>query len=650
MKNLIHIFLLVFLFQCSYGQDYFVNYDEALKEAKLSNRSVFSFEYSDNFGDIDLDTYRQFLINHMMMYPGFFKNYILHLNPVYNLPAERDSIVWRSVSVIDTFGSTFDRFRFVLNKNNTKIRFKNIESASNKGLIEQIDLVIKYRKTIKTYKQQYKENSRDSTFIIDYINLLIKKNLFSSLDLYLLDDLIATQIERPLGRQSFNVFYDKKDALKEAKRTGRNLLVLYAIEDNEIPGYYQILAEKLILKLLKYKRFFKENLIYIGSEFGNKEDMYRHIDGYLYFQKDCCDILDKQGVYIKTYEINTPNGDIIDIDDFLENILIHKNFLNFYESEYSERNKDTTFLLQYINAILHRRLSFYQYSYLLDDYLTITNGKIRDSNAAKLLLNLSLYKYSGSFVSKKEKQYFKEKQNEKYLKIFEDQYEQIDSFRIDFIRENRIVENTNKTFDLVLFDKRFLDFIMIIEYDKWLTTTFYDSLGNKMFGDDYDIFKSYYNVMFDEMQHELRISEIKKILYYKDNPIFMSIFFNFSVSPVIESYIYSCSSENDYAEAIIFIKGLKNNTQLFDNKKIRNPTNTTQLDEYIAYCLHFAGKEMESANLIIETRENMAAQNLLYYSPVKNWIDEKKFHPKNIRSKLPNFVDYLKNKFKSKNK
>ncbi|MFZ1562394.1 MAG: hypothetical protein WAT37_20815 [Saprospiraceae bacterium] len=648
MKNLIHIFLLVFLFQCSYGQDYFVNYDEALKEAKLSNRSVFSFEYSDDAGDIDLDTYRQFVINHLMMYPNFFKYYILNINPVYNLPAERDSNVWRGVSVIDTFGNTLDRFRFVLNKNKIKIRFKSIENVSNKDLIDQLDIVIKEQQTIYNFKKEYNTRFHDSTYILEYIQLLIKKNVFNSLDLYLIDDLVATQIERPLGRQSFNIFYNKKAALKEAKRSGRNLLILFALEDNEIPGYYQFLAEKLTLKLLKFNHFFKNNLIYIGSEFGNKNDLFRSIDGFLYYQKDCCIILDKQGVLFSTYDMNNPYGDFLVVNDFLENILIHKNFLNFYESEYSQSNKDTSFLLQYIDAILHRRLPYYQYSFLIDDYLAVTNGRILDSKAAKLLLNLSLNKYSESIVSKKEKQYFKEKQNEKYLKVFEDQYEKIDSFRIDFIRENRIVENTNKTFDLVLFDKRFLDFIMIIEYDKWMTTDFYDSLGNKMFGGDYYIFKSYYHVMFDEMQHELRISEIKKILNYKDNPIFMSIHFNFSVSMVIESYLYSCSSENDYSEATLFIKGLKNNTQLFDNKKIRNPTNITQLDEYIAYCLHFAGKEMESANLIIETRENMAAQNLLYYSPVKNWIDEKKFQIKRYNYKETTFVEYLRKKFNQK--
>ncbi|MBP9196344.1 MAG: hypothetical protein KBF35_01660 [Saprospiraceae bacterium] len=648
MKNLIHIFLLVFLFQCSYGQDYFVNYDEALKEAKLSNRSVFSFEYSDDAGDIDLDTYRQFVINHLMMYPNFFKYYILNINPVYNLPAERDSNVWRGVSVIDTFGNTLDRFRFVLNKNKIKIRFKSIENVSNKDLIDQLDIVIKEQQTIYNFKKEYNTRFHDSTYIFEYIQLLIKKNVFNSLDLYLIDDLVATQIERPLGRQSFNIFYNKKAALKEAKRSGRNLLILFALEDNEIPGYYQFLAEKLTLKLLKFNHFFKNNLIYIGSEFGNKNDLFRSIDGFLYYQKDCCIILDKQGVLFSTYDMNNPYGDFLVVNDFLENILIHKNFLNFYESEYSQRNKDTSFLLQYIDAVLHRRLPYYQYSFLIDDYLAVTNGRILDSKAAKLLLNLSLNKYSESIVSKKEKQYFKEKQNEKYLKVFEDQYEKIDSFRIDFIRENRIVENTNKTFDLVLFDKRFLDFIMIIEYDKWMTTDFYDSLGNKMFGGDYYIFKSYYHVMFDEMQHELRISEIKKILNYKDNPIFMSIHFNFSVSMVIESYLYSCSSENDYSEATLFIKGLKNNTQLFDNKKIRNPTNITQLDEYIAYCLHFAGKEMESANLIIETRENMAAQNLLYYSPVKNWIDEKKFQIKRYNYKETTFVEYLRKKFNQK--
>lgn len=648
MKNLIHIFLLVFLFQCSYGQDYFVNYDEALKEAKLSNRSVFSFEYSDDAGDIDLDTYRQFVINHLMMYPNFFKYYILNINPVYNLPAERDSNVWRGVSVIDTFGNTLDRFRFVLNKNKIKIRFKSIENVSNKDLIDQLDIVIKEQQTIYNFKKEYNTRFHDSTYILEYIQLLIKKNVFNSLDLYLIDDLVATQIERPLGRQSFNIFYNKKAALKEAKRSGRNLLILFALEDNEIPGYYQFLAEKLTLKLLKFNHFFKNNLIYIGSEFGNKNDLFRSIDGFLYYQKDCCIILDKQGVLFSTYDMNNPYGDFLVVNDFLENILIHKNFLNFYESEYSQSNKDTSFLLQYIDAILHRRLPYYQYSFLIDDYLAVTNGRILDSKAAKLLLNLSLNKYSEPIVSKKEKQYFKEKQNEKYLKVFEDQYEKIDSFRIDFIRENRIVENTNKTFDLVLFDKRFLDFIMIIEYDKWMTTDFYDSLGNKMFGGDYYIFKSYYHVMFDEMQHELRISEIKKILNYKDNPIFMSIHFNFSVSMVIESYLYSCSSENDYSEATLFIKGLKNNTQLFDNKKIRNPTNITQLDEYIAYCLHFAGKEMESANLIIETRENMAAQNLLYYSPVKNWIDEKKFQIKRYNYKETTFVEYLRKKFNQK--
>ena len=116
----------------------------------------------------------------------------------------------------------------------------------------------------------------------------------------------------------------------------------------------------------------------------------------------------------------------------------------------------------------------------------------------------------------------------------------------------------------------------------------------------------------------------------------------------IRDSLYSCSSENDYSEATLFIKGLKNNTQLFDNKKIRNPTNITQLDEYIAYCLHFAGKEMESANLIIETRENMAAQNLLYYSPVKNWIDEKKFQIKRYNYKETTFVEYLRKKFNQK--
>jgi hypothetical protein len=552
------------------------------------------------------------------------------------------------VSVIDTFGNTLDRFRFVLNKNKIKIRFKSIENVSNKDLIDQLDIVIKEQQTIYNFKKEYNTRFHDSTYILEYIQLLIKKNVFNSLDLYLIDDLVATQIERPLGRQSFNIFYNKKAALKEAKRSGRNLLILFALEDNEIPGYYQFLAEKLTLKLLKFNHFFKNNLIYIGSEFGNKNDLFRSIDGFLYYQKDCCIILDKQGVLFSTYDMNNPYGDFLVVNDFLENILIHKNFLNFYESEYSQRNKDTSFLLQYIDAILHRRLPYYQYSFLIDDYLAVTNGRILDSKAAKLLLNLSLNKYSESIVSKKEKQYFKEKQNEKYLKVFEDQYEKIDSFRIDFIRENRIVENTNKTFDLVLFDKRFLDFIMIIEYDKWMTTDFYDSLGNKMFGGDYYIFKSYYHVMFDEMQHELRISEIKKILNYKDNPIFMSIHFNFSVSMVIESYLYSCSSENDYSEATLFIKGLKNNTQLFDNKKIRNPTNITQLDEYIAYCLHFAGKEMESANLIIETRENMAAQNLLYYSPVKNWIDEKKFQIKRYNYKETTFVEYLRKKFNQK--
>jgi len=648
MKNLTHILLLIFLFNAAFCQDYFNNFEEAIKEAKISKRTVFSFEYSDDAGDIDLDTYRQFVINHLMMYPNFFKYYILNINPVYNLPAERDSNVWRGVSVIDTFGNTLDRFRFVLNKNKIKIRFKSIENVSNKDLIDQLDIVIKEQQTIYNFKKEYNTRFHDSTYIFEYIQLLIKKNVFNSLDLYLIDDLVATQIERPLGRQSFNIFYNKKAALKEAKRSGRNLLILFALEDNEIPGYYQFLAEKLTLKLLKFNHFFKNNLIYIGSEFGNKNDLFRSIDGFLYYQKDCCIILDKQGVLFSTYDMNNPYGDFLVVNDFLENILIHKNFLNFYESEYSQRNKDTSFLLQYIDAILHRRLPYYQYSFLIDDYLAVTNGRILDSKAAKLLLNLSLNKYSESIVSKKEKQYFKEKQNEKYLKVFEDQYEKIDSFRIDFIRENRIVENTNKTFDLVLFDKRFLDFIMIIEYDKWMTTDFYDSLGNKMFGGDYYIFKSYYHVMFDEMQHELRISEIKKILNYKDNPIFMSIHFNFSVSMVIESYLYSCSSENDYSEATLFIKGLKNNTQLFDNKKIRNPTNITQLDEYIAYCLHFAGKEMESANLIIETRENMAAQNLLYYSPVKNWIDEKKFQIKRYNYKETTFVEYLRKKFNQK--
>ncbi len=648
MKNLTHILLLIFLFNAAFCQDYFNNFEEAIKEAKISKRTVFSFEYSDDAGDIDLDTYRQFVINHLMMYPNFFKYYILNINPVYNLPAERDSNVWRGVSVIDTFGNTLDRFRFVLNKNKIKIRFKSIENVSNKDLIDQLDIVIKEQQTIYNFKKEYNTRFHDSTYIFEYIQLLIKKNVFNSLDLYLIDDLVATQIERPLGRQSFNIFYNKKAALKEAKRSGRNLLILFALEDNEIPGYYQFLAEKLTLKLLKFNHFFKNNLIYIGSEFGNKNDLFRSIDGFLYYQKDCCIILDKQGVLFSTYDMNNPYGDFLVVNDFLENILIHKNFLNFYESEYSQRNKDTSFLLQYIDAVLHRRLPYYQYSFLIDDYLAVTNGRILDSKAAKLLLNLSLNKYSESIVSKKEKQYFKEKQNEKYLKVFEDQYEKIDSFRIDFIRENRIVENTNKTFDLVLFDKRFLDFIMIIEYDKWMTTDFYDSLGNKMFGGDYYIFKSYYHVMFDEMQHELRISEIKKILNYKDNPIFMSIHFNFSVSMVIESYLYSCSSENDYSEATLFIKGLKNNTQLFDNKKIRNPTNITQLDEYIAYCLHFAGKEMESANLIIETRENMAAQNLLYYSPVKNWIDEKKFQIKRYNYKETTFVEYLRKKFNQK--
>jgi len=648
MKNLTHILLLIFLFNAAFCQDYFNNFEEAIKEAKISKRTVFSFEYSDDAGDIDLDTYRQFVINHLMMYPNFFKYYILNINPVYNLPAERDSNVWRGVSVIDTFGNTLDRFRFVLNKNKIKIRFKSIENVSNKDLIDQLDIVIKEQQTIYNFKKEYNTRFHDSTYIFEYIQLLIKKNVFNSLDLYLIDDLVATQIERPLGRQSFNIFYNKKAALKEAKRSRKEFIDPFALEDNEIPGYYQFLAEKLTLKLLKFNHFFKNNLIYIGSEFGNKNDLFRSIDGFLYYQKDCCIILDKQGVLFSTYDMNNPYGDFLVVNDFLENILIHKNFLNFYESEYSQRNKDTSFLLQYIDAILHRRLPYYQYSFLIDDYLAVTNGRILDSKAAKLLLNLSLNKYSESIVSKKEKQYFKEKQNEKYLKVFEDQYEKIDSFRIDFIRENRIVENTNKTFDLVLFDKRFLDFIMIIEYDKWMTTDFYDSLGNKMFGGDYYIFKSYYHVMFDEMQHELRISEIKKILNYKDNPIFMSIHFNFSVSMVIESYLYSCSSENDYSEATLFIKGLKNNTQLFDNKKIRNPTNITQLDEYIAYCLHFAGKEMESANLIIETRENMAAQNLLYYSPVKNWIDEKKFQIKRYNYKETTFVEYLRKKFNQK--
>lgn len=648
MKNLTHILLLIFLFNAASCQDYFNNVEEAIKEAKISKRTVFSFEYSDDAGDIDLDTYRQFVINHLMMYPNFFKHYVLNINPVYNLPAERDSNVWRGVSVIDTFGNTLDRFRFVLNKNKIKIRFKSIENVSNKDLIDQLDIVIKEQQTIYNFKKEYNTRFNDSTYIFEYIQLLIKKNVFNSLDLYLIDDLVATQIERPLGRQSFNIFYNKKAALKEAKRSGRNLLILFALEDNEIPGYYQFLAEKLTLKLLKFNHFFKNNLIYIGSEFGNKNDLFRSIDGFLYYQKDCCIILDKQCVLFSTYDINNPYGDFLVVNDFLENILIHKNFLNFYESEYSQRNKDTSFLLQYIDAILHRLLPYYQYSFLIDDYLAVTNGRILDSKAAKLLLNLSLNKYSESIVSKKEKQYFKEKQNEKYLNVFEDQYEKIDSFRIDFIRENRIVENTNKTFDLVLFDKRFIDFIRIIEYDKWMTTDFYDSLGYKMFGADYYIFKSYYHVMFDEMQHELRISEIKKILNYKDNPIFMSIHFNFSVSMVIESYLYSCRSENDYAEATLFIKGLKNNTQLFDNKKIRNPTNITQLDEYIAYCLHFAGKEMESANLIIETRENMAAQNLLYYSPVKNWIDEKKFQIKRYNYKETTFVEFLRKKFNRK--
>ncbi|MBP6237408.1 MAG: hypothetical protein KA270_03000 [Saprospiraceae bacterium] len=175
MKNLIHIFLLVFLFQCSYGQDYFVNYDEALKEAKLSNRSVFSFEYSDDAGDIDLDTYRQFVINHLMMYPNFFKYYILNINPVYNLPAERDSNVWRGVSVIDTFGNTLDRFRFVLNKNKIKIRFKSIENVSNKDLIDQLDIVIKEQQTIYNFKKEYNTRFHDSTYILEYIQLLIKK-------------------------------------------------------------------------------------------------------------------------------------------------------------------------------------------------------------------------------------------------------------------------------------------------------------------------------------------------------------------------------------------------------------------------------------------------------------------------------------------
>ena len=151
MKNLNLCFLFLFVINCLVAQDYFNDYKTALEEAKASQRKIVSADFNNDFVDINLDAYRQFLINHLIIYPDFFKHYVLQINYKNISPSKKDSMVWYGVTIADTTGKIEDRFRYKFNKNRIQLRFQNKESASNQDLIRQLDMSLKDEKKLNYF-------------------------------------------------------------------------------------------------------------------------------------------------------------------------------------------------------------------------------------------------------------------------------------------------------------------------------------------------------------------------------------------------------------------------------------------------------------------------------------------------------------------
>lgn len=121
-------------------------------------------------------------------------------------------MVWYGVIIADTTGKIEDSFRYKFNKNRIQIRFQNKENASNQDLIRQLDMSLKDEKKLNYFIENYNIKKADSTFIYDYIKLLIEKNVFTRNYFYLIDDLVALFHQRPADNKQYNVFYNKKDA------------------------------------------------------------------------------------------------------------------------------------------------------------------------------------------------------------------------------------------------------------------------------------------------------------------------------------------------------------------------------------------------------------------------------------------------------
>ncbi len=645
MKNLYLCFLFLFIFNCSVAQDYFNDYKTALSEAKASQRKIVSADFNNDFVDVNLDAYRQFLINHLIVYPDFFKHYVLQINSKNISSSKKDSMVWYGVTIADTTGKIEDSFRYKFNKNRIQIRFQNKESASNQDLIRQLDMSLKDEKKLNYFIENYNVKKADSTFIYDYIKLLIEKNVFTRNYFYLIDDLVALFHQRPADNKPYNVFYNQKDAFYEAERSHRNVLALVSKKKNEISQYHQILAEQLTIKLLKNKEFFKENVLYIGEELGLSQKKTKQIEESLYYITGCCTILDKKPVYLFIDVKDSTDEFIYSIDTYLEKFLFKKIYIHDFEQKYNDNKTDVSFLVQYIDAVNTRSLPAFQYAFLFDAYFEQTNGYIQHYEAVKLLVGLAHSENMKFIVDKEKKKYYKKKQNLKYSKIYFDRYNDIEPLQIKYLQSDVFAEVKDTNFEIRLFNHKFLDFLRQISDKNWRKKETYNDLGVKMFGEDYTLILSYYTIFEEDLDCNQKKILIKNIVNYKNNPLFLSFLFPFNLGRMIQEYLGCCQSNDDFSEAATFIQGLKNNETFFNRATVKYPITELEMDELLAYSLYFAGKESDAVDLILKTKENMRSQNIIYNSPVQTWIDYKHFHKQNLYCKTSTLADKLIEKF-----
>ncbi len=583
------------------AQDVYYSNEEALKEAKRSNRHILSIPYYKS-DEINIVTFSTYIVQSLDSFPNISKDHVICF------PTKTKEISEPSkVSFIDPSGYQYDYFNvsFLQDLQNEFVKWDRIKPLKEFG--DNVKLSISDRIYVSDIRKFAQQNSLSQDSLQKYISILNTKNINNDLCLTLINQYAKSLFPQDHNSDNFGIRVNTSNEISQNYTPDRKLIKIISKQSNDEKKVENAILRTVIKESLVHKDFYRDHSIVIESDPKyNSRDISLDLNGiFIEVYDEKANLLFTH--FTKGYRFETGYRLLL-LNSYLKlsKYITEDNNLTYFKQSFEQKKNDIEFVKDYL---LFNNMSTPELIYhpILAQYLKLSNNKILHPELAYVFYMASIENYY-FYENINNFSFYKNKLHYLYRDILFNNISRIEeALKTDSIKAFKFKMFRRASCSDLIYVREKLNYKQV---DRIVNAYF--SLQNAPFKLPYKKTPTKFDDLY-KMHQELYNTDSYYLLRYY-------VFTDQAADYTLTNLTASCRKKEDFEKVVAYLTEILK-PEVYYKKFIHLDDRLLSAYDLLAYSTYFSGDEKKAEKLMEQYEHIEKKNNPEYVAAARTWIE-----------------------------